>query len=113
MTTASAAAPITRHPTLWSARSCSLRPRPMRTGYARHTAGHAFTHVHAAVVCTAMTTLLTPRQVAEICQVSHETIHAWLRAGRLPGIHMGRGWRIDQDALQAWLKAHSTGQGAP
>ena len=46
-------------------------------------------------------TLLTPAQVAQRLQVTERTVAGWLRTGRLPGVKLGRLWRVHPAALQA------------
>ncbi|HEX6971156.1 MAG TPA: helix-turn-helix domain-containing protein [Limnochordia bacterium] len=50
-----------------------------------------------------MEALLTPAQVAKRLQVAERTVYEWLRTGKLPGIRMGRLWRIEEQALAAFL----------
>ena len=47
--------------------------------------------------------LLTKSQVSDLLGLSVITIAAWLRAGRLPGIKVGRAWRIRQSDLNAYI----------
>ena len=47
--------------------------------------------------------LLTPNQVAERLQLSVRTVYAWLRDGRLPGIRLGRRWRVSEEGLACHL----------
>ncbi len=49
--------------------------------------------------------LLTQTQVAEHLGLSLVTIGRWLRSGRLPGIKVGREWRIRESDLDAWISA--------
>jgi predicted site-specific integrase-resolvase len=45
----------------------------------------------------------TPRQMAEVYQVSRPTMNLWLRQGRVPGaFQIGNQWRID---LAVWRAA--------
>ena len=46
-------------------------------------------------------TLMTPAQVAQRLQVTERTVASWLRTGRLPGVKLGRLWRVHPAALQA------------
>jgi excisionase family DNA binding protein len=50
------------------------------------------------------TRLLTPSEVAEMLQVTDNTVTAWLREGRLKGLKVGiRAWRIRPSDLQSFL----------
>jgi excisionase family DNA binding protein len=49
-------------------------------------------------------TLMTPAQVAQRLQVTERTVASWLRTGRLPGVKLGRLWRVHPAALQAAVK---------
>lgn len=60
-----------------------------------------------------MNPLLTPEEVAERLAVSAKMIRAWLRDGRLPGIRLGRLWRVNPDALERFLGQAQTAQGMP
>lgn len=50
-----------------------------------------------------MEALLTPEQVAKRLQLTPHTIYVWLRAGRLPGIKLGRRWRVKEEDLESYL----------
>lgn len=50
-----------------------------------------------------MTELLTPSQVAETLQVHPKTVGLMLASGRLPGVRVGRLWRVLPADLEAWL----------
>jgi excisionase family DNA binding protein len=43
----------------------------------------------------------TPEEVAEELRVTRRTIYSWLKSGRLPGVRVGRGWRIRAQDLEA------------
>lgn len=47
--------------------------------------------------------LLTPGQVASLLQISPGTVSRLLRIGRLPGVKLGRQWRIRRDDLDRYL----------
>jgi excisionase family DNA binding protein len=49
--------------------------------------------------------LLTPEQVAKRFQVKERTVLDWLRSGHLPGVKLGRLWRIQPEAVEAFLTA--------
>lgn len=57
--------------------------------------------------------LLTPDQVAASLGVNRRTVIDWLNAGKLPGVRLGKLWRIDPEALAEWLRARSTGDQQP
>ncbi len=48
--------------------------------------------------------LLTPAQVARRLQVTERTVTDWLRTGRLPGVKLGRLWRVHSEALETALR---------
>ncbi len=43
---------------------------------------------------------LTPYEVAYELALSLTTVYNLLRAGKLPGVKIGRSWRIPRDALE-------------
>jgi len=47
--------------------------------------------------------LLDVKSAAEILKVHPNTVVRMLRAGRLPGLRLGRFWRIPSADLEAWL----------
>jgi excisionase family DNA binding protein len=53
--------------------------------------------------------LLTARQVAELLDVSPETVLRWMRRGELPAIRLpGGAIRFREDELEAWLMERAT-----
>jgi excisionase family DNA binding protein len=48
--------------------------------------------------------ILTPEQIAGHLQVQQRTIQDWLRSGALPGIKLGRLWRVQREDLEGFLK---------
>jgi excisionase family DNA binding protein len=57
---------------------------------------HAFTPAPAPDV-------LTPKQAAEMLQVSEDEVVELAEAGKLPGRRIGERWRFSRPALIAWL----------
>ncbi|MBH8600121.1 helix-turn-helix domain-containing protein [Thermoactinomyces sp. CICC 23799] len=51
--------------------------------------------------------LLTPKEVAELLQVSEVTVKKWLRAGRLRGFKVNRLWRVSAEDLEDFIKSSS------
>jgi len=49
------------------------------------------------------TRLLTPEEVAEHLAVTPKAVRAWLRDGKLPGLRLGRLWRIRPADLDAFI----------
>jgi len=49
--------------------------------------------------------LLTPEDVATRLKLAKNTVYIWLREGRLPGIRMGRTWRVRAEDLDAFVDA--------
>lgn len=47
--------------------------------------------------------LLTVEEVAEKIKMSPFVVRRWLRERKLPGIKMGRVWRIDEKDLEKFL----------
>ena len=47
-----------------------------------------------------MEKVFTPEQTAELLHVATKTIKDWLRSGELPGIKVGRQWRVTDSDLQ-------------
>ncbi|PKM81224.1 MAG: excisionase [Firmicutes bacterium HGW-Firmicutes-14] len=52
--------------------------------------------------------LLTVDEVAEILRTTPNTIYRWLRAGKLPGVKIGKEWRIKKETLAAKLTESNT-----
>ena len=53
-----------------------------------------------------MTEYLTISETAELLRLGERTVYSMLRAGRLPGAaKVGGKWRIDRQALVAWMNA--------
>lgn len=44
--------------------------------------------------------LLTTAQVAQRLSLAEATIRAWLRAGKLLGVKVGKSWRVPKSELQ-------------
>jgi excisionase family DNA binding protein len=51
-----------------------------------------------------MEKLLTLEEAAEIMKVSHNTMRAWLMAGKIKGAKVGKLWRIKPSDLEAFLQ---------
>lgn len=51
--------------------------------------------------------LLTPSDVSEYLRVSESTVYRFLIAGVIPGVKVGRSWRVQKEALEDFLaKGH-------
>jgi excisionase family DNA binding protein len=50
----------------------------------------------------------TVQDLAERLAVSEATVRQWIRAGALRAIDIGKGWRIADSDLDAFLKARET-----
>jgi len=48
--------------------------------------------------------LMKPEEVAERLAVSPKVVRQWLRDGRLPGIRLGRLWRVDPAELERVIR---------
>lgn len=53
--------------------------------------------------------LLTIEQAADYLQIAPKTVREWLRVGRLPGVKIGRVWRIREASLRAWVEQRESG----
>ena len=51
---------------------------------------------------------LTVEEVAAVMRVSKMTVYRLLHSGDLPGIRVGRSFRVPQHALDAYLRSSST-----
>ena len=51
---------------------------------------------------------LTVEEVAAQMRVSKMTVYRLLHSGDLPGVRVGRSFRVPQDALDAYLRSAST-----
>ena len=47
---------------------------------------------------------LTPQEVSELLRVSVYTVRRWIKEGTLPAYKVGRGWRIHESEMNAWLE---------
>lgn len=48
---------------------------------------------------------LTPKQVAEMLQVSIRTVQKWAEQKKLPGKQIGNLWRFDPDEIEQFMKS--------
>lgn len=55
---------------------------------------------------------LTVAEVAELMRLSRMTVYRLVHSGELPAVQVGRSFRVPQDALDAYLRAHSVDGGA-
>lgn len=46
---------------------------------------------------------ITPEQASDLLNVSQITIYRWLRAGKIPGVKIGRQWRLPADIVDQLL----------
>lgn len=47
--------------------------------------------------------LLTPEEAALQLGITPRTIREWLRNGKLPGVKLGRLWRVKETDLEAFI----------
>jgi len=47
---------------------------------------------------------LTPQEVSDLLRVSVYTVRRWIKEGTLPAYKVGRGWRIHESEMSAWLE---------
>lgn len=50
----------------------------------------------------------TVKEVADRLQVSEATVRGWIKHGGLRAIEIGKGWRIADSDLEAFLRSHAT-----
>lgn len=48
--------------------------------------------------------LLTVKEVAEILRIAEKTVRELLKEGSLPGIKVGKTWRIPEDDLKKYIR---------
>jgi len=53
---------------------------------------------------------LTVSEVADLLALAEQTIRRKLRAGEIPGVQTGKGWRISKVALAEWWRDEGGGQ---
>lgn len=51
-----------------------------------------------------MEELLTPEEVAKIVKVQPKTVREWIKTGQLKAHKVGRAWRVERPALEAFVK---------
>lgn len=49
----------------------------------------------------------TVRDVADMLKVGEATVRRWIKDGELRAIDIGRGWRIDPEDLDDFLRQHA------
>jgi len=57
--------------------------------------------------------LLTTQEVANILKVTVRTVYSLLESGELPGVKIGRVWRVSEDDLQAFIARQKIAQDMP
>jgi len=55
----------------------------------------------------------TVKEVADRLKVNEATVRQWIRDGDLRAIDIGKGWRISDSDLEAFLATHATRPRAP
>jgi putative molybdopterin biosynthesis protein len=53
-------------------------------------------------------TFLTPQEVSDLLRVSVYTVRRWIKEGDLPAYKVGRGWRISESDIDAWLRRNQS-----
>ncbi len=51
---------------------------------------------------------LTPQEVSDLLRVSVYTVRRWIKEGDLPAYKVGRGWRISESDIDAWLRKNQS-----
>ena len=67
-----------------------------------------------AQVLNSRRSLLSVGEVAELLQVPVSWVYERTRRrgrDRLPGFHLGKYWRFDEDEIRAWLECQRSGSG--
>ena len=59
-------------------------------------------------MATRLPDVLTPKQVAEYLQLGRDKTYQMLRSGELPGVRVGRTYRIPRRLLEEWLARGAT-----
>ena len=54
-------------------------------------------------MATKLPDVLTPKQVADYLQLGRDKTYQMLRSGELPGVRVGRTYRIPRRLLDDWL----------
>lgn len=62
----------------------------------------------AQVIMSKICRLLTAEEAAEILQLDPNTIHRYLKKGKLVGIKLGLTWRIELEDLRKFLDEQKT-----
>lgn len=47
---------------------------------------------------------LTPDEAAQRLKVQARTVRGWIKTGKLPGVKLGRIWRISESALNEFIR---------
>lgn len=50
--------------------------------------------------------LMSVAELAEYLKLDKQTIYNWLHKKKISGIKVGRVWRFDKDAIDAWLRSN-------
>lgn len=54
--------------------------------------------------------MLTPDDVAERLKMHRDTVRRLLRSGEIPGVKIGRSWRVPSDKLAQWVNDKGVSQ---
>jgi excisionase family DNA binding protein len=60
-----------------------------------------------------MLNLISAKDVQELLQVDRSTVYRMAEDGRLPAIKVGRQWRFEAEAIDQWVRDHSSQPSAP
>jgi excisionase family DNA binding protein len=52
--------------------------------------------------------MLTPDDVAARLKMHRDTVRRLLRTGKIPGVKIGRAWRVPSDRLAKWIEKGTT-----
>jgi excisionase family DNA binding protein len=52
--------------------------------------------------------VMTPQEVSEYLRVGVRTVYAWIKAGELPAIRLGKTYRIEQADFERFLRRRKT-----
>lgn len=55
-----------------------------------------------------MARIMTTREIAEYLNLNQVTVCKYAAEGRIPAIRIGKVWRFDRDAVDAWVGSDKT-----
>lgn len=52
--------------------------------------------------------MLSPSKIADKLGVTRQTVHNWIKSGKLPALKIGGVWRVYPEDLEDFIKSSST-----